>query len=959
MKKRLIIYSIIIILLFSFTGYRFIDIENNNTTLEKRLKSSGFWTENDFNYIHIDNNWSAAEAVYDWVQWDSTFSNYVIENISLNCNGNPFGILIENSMTWDFEIRNCTIFNATSNGIRIDNTWWGIIDDCSLVNNHYGINIEDSMAIVIQNCNIINNSVYGVFMVFSDFNTVRWSNITSNNVGVMAVFSDSINILENSITKNNNKGIEFARCDDCRIEGNTLLYNTGISGGGIYWDGGSNNAITKNQISGNREGIVVTESSGSTGTSFLGIVNNNVTYNTRAGISIIDYSVSYKVNIRNNNISGNNRRGIQVAWAINTTIDNNYIDNNGDNGITIVVDHNTTISNNIISNNGGHGIYHGDEVTPRQNLVVHNNTVSRNSDWNIYIASFDDHATYPGSFTYNTIIGFGVLDYRTSVYNTNSWNYNYFSYYSGEDANDDGIGDTAQDIWNPTITIQDQNPRWWDSPLINIISPSTNDYVNATGPEISYDISRGVVDTVWYNLHDGITQTQNYTYSSSIDQSAWDLVNDGDIWISLYINDSKGLEDSDVVKVIKDTKDIVAPKITIISPTLNQFFPLKAPEFTIEVDEVNLDTLWYTINGGLTNIIFTSNQTIDQTEWSAQSDGTITITFYANDTFGRVNSSSISIIKDSTLPTINLLNPIGGETFGEVAPNFTAIIYDANLDDMWYTIDGGMRNITFTGNGTLDQSEWSAHSDGLVTLIFYAKDFAGNEFSHQVGINKDTSVPIITIISPLLDEYLSSSPVYNIMITEPDLDSYWYTLDGGTTNITLLALSGTLGAEWLAALDGPITIRFYANDSYSNENFAEITINKDTITPKINIISPEDDQQYQEYPPEYLIEIDEINLISYWYTIDDGVNNYTITELVGTINSGTWSAAPSGTITIRFYARDLAGNIGTSFVIIVKTSSPSQPQPSIPGYDLYLIIVIISFISIILIRRQFKSYFTI
>lgn len=135
---------------------------------------------------------------------------------------------------------------------------------------------------------------------------------------------------------------------------------------------------------------------------------------------------------------------------------------------------------------------------------------------------------------------------------------------------------------------------------------------------------------------------------------------------------------------------------------------------------------------------------------------------------------------------------------------------------------------------------------------------------------------------------------------------------------------------------------------------AQITIRKDNIAPSITINEPNNAEEF-DITPIFDITIDETNLDEFWYTIDDGANNYTITELVGTIDSGAWSAAPSGTITIRFYARDLAGNIGTRFVIIVKTSSPSQPPPEIPGYNLFLVIGVISIISLILIRRRFKT----
>jgi parallel beta-helix repeat protein len=1212
-------------------------LDQKQTVLGRQnLNTSGFWNENDFSIIHIDNNWSAAAAALDWVHWDSIFSKYIIENVSLDCNGNPFGIFIENARTSNFEIRNCTIYNATSYAIRIYNTLSGIIEDCHLFGNYDGISIEEgSSAIVVQDCVIENNNAYGVYLETSNFNTVRRSNLTSNNVGIRVIMSDGLNFLDNNISNSNGNGLQFYVSDNCRVEGNTINYNSGAgysNGGGIYWEGGTSTVITENEISHNKAGIYFT---GTSGTNFLGITYNNVTFNSRAGISVIDGSFANTVNIRYNNVSGNSQRGIQVFFARSTTIDDNYVDGNGDHGITVAVDHDTTVSDNTVSNNNGYGIYHPDEFSPRESLTIYNNVVTWNSDYNIYIGSFDDHATYPGSFTYNTIKGNIALDERTAVYNPNAWNYNYFSYYGGEDANDDGIGDTAQDLYNPTLTIQDQNPVWWDSPTISITSPITDDFINTTAPSISYVVSRGTEDTVWYNLDDGTIQTQNYTYLGSIDQTAWDQMSDGNVWIRFYVNDSMGWEHSDEVRVIKDSigfprisitgasegdlfgklapgslsivvtdsdgvdniwyrlensmystsnytwlgyveqsvwellsngsvtlvfyandtlnhvvskqitlrkdifpptiqiadpspmelfsfvppvvnvsiadingisdswsklynttysstnttwtgaidlskwaelsngtvtiriwandsvgnvafdevtvrkditspsisinsplsdetfnstapnfslsvidpnlhsiwytidqgitnipcgltgsieqtlwdaqpdgpvtiifyandtlgninsdqtivlKDIIAPKITVISPVLNQNFATIAPTFIIDVDEVNLDTMWYTIDGGLTNITFSTNDSIDQGVWTAKLDGFVTLIFYANDTYGRVNSSYVTIIKDTVAPTINLITPTPSQYYGGISPNFIVEIFEINLDEMWYTVDGGLTNITFISNGSIDQTDWAALSDGSITIYFYANDLAGNEMYVQVDVEKDSVDPIITINAPTLSEFFSTnSPSFDITIDEINLDAIWYSIDNGITNISITELPGTIDqTAWIATPDGQINIRFYANDTAGNENYIEIAVNKDLVSPVINIIAPETDSEYQDDAPGFLIEIDEGNLESFWYTIDGGEHNHTITEIPGSIDSTDWNNAAEGPVTIQFYARDYAGNIGTNSVTIIKDLVGYEPPPSpgIPGYNILLLLGVSLGFTIIIIRKKINK----
>jgi len=126
---------------------------------------------------------------------------------------------------------------------------------------------------------------------------------------------------------------------------------------------------------------------------------------------------------------------------------------------------------------------------------------------------------------------------------------------------------------------------------------------------------------------------------------------------------------------------------------------------------------------------------------------------------------------------------------------------------------------------------------------------------------------------------------------------------------------------------------------------------EDLFAPLITINQPQNAEQLY-YTPVYDISIEEMNLDEVWYTIDEGIHNYTITDLVGTIDQGAWSLAPSGPVTIRFYARDLAGNIGTSFVIVIKTSEQQQPPPAIPGYEIYLLSGTLGISILLLIKRR-------
>jgi len=75
--------------------------------------------------------------------------------------------------------------------------------------------------------------------------------------------------------------------------------------------------------------------------------------------------------------------------------------------------------------------------------------------------------------------------------------------------------------------------------------------------------------------------------------------------------------------------------------------------------------MWYSLDGGLTN--YAISTTIDQAAWAALSDGSITITFYANDTLGNLSFEEITITKtipsggvDPTILIVNVVVSIVG-----------------------------------------------------------------------------------------------------------------------------------------------------------------------------------------------------------------------------------------------------------------------------------------------------------
>jgi len=506
---------------------------------------------------------------------------------------------------------------------------------------------------------------------------------------------------------------------------------------------------------------------------------------------------------------------------------------------------------------------------------------------------------------------------------------------------------------NPAITVGEEEG---ESDIIIVNNPIANSLYGTVAPDFNITITDPDYNFTWYSLDGGSTNVYSNETIGTIDQTEWEKQNNGTVTITFYANNSLGDIGHTAVTV---RKDILAPLITIISPGENQVCGADAPTFDLTIIEHEIDSTWYTLDYGSVNVSFSgSTGTIDQTEWAKKGGGTVPIRFYANDSFGHEDYSEVIVIKDLISPIVSINSPVLNELFGSTPPNFDISITESNPDLMWYTLDSGAINITFGSLiGTIDQAEWNKQGNGTVTVKFYARDEGGNVGFAEITVRKDINIPLITINTPITDDLFGPQPPqYDVSVVEPNIDSMWYTLDNGITMIPFSEFTGTIDqTEWDKFGDGIVIIRFYVRDKGDNEAYTEVSVNKDLIAPAIIINEPEFGEVFVDISPLYSITILETSLESYWYSFDDGLTNHSISELTGAISQSVWDTLPDGHVTLKFYAKDEAGNVGQSSVTITKRTTSEPLPPGIPGYDIYLLLGALSVISLIIIRKRVNS----
>jgi len=532
-----------------------------------------------------------------------------------------------------------------------------------------------------------------------------------------------------------------------------------------------------------------------------------------------------------------------------------------------------------------------------------------------------------------------VLDYDLDIFGTaidrmwytlNGGQKNFFTSDSGtingsiwEDC-DDGlveivffINDTASKETSTDIYVYQDTT----DPEVIILQLIDYQFFSITPPFFNLSISDDNLDTFWYTLDGGITNFTISSTSGDVNSTAWNSRPDGTVVLSFYANDSVKNIGSDEVLLIKD---VGPPEITVNSPLDLTFYANDSPSFELTINDGHLNETWYTLNNG-SSYFFTGNSgKINQTAWDLCGNGTVLISFYANDLYDQMSYVDVIVFKDIIAPIINISEPLSNLIYGIISPNFNISILEANLDSVWYQLNGGtIYNINET-YGQINLTLWNLASDGSVSIMFYANDTLGNIGYAEIIVEKDSLLPLITIISPPSMQLfgLHAPDFFQVSIYDVDLHSSWYTLNNGPINL----FTGTTGSinqdNWNMCGNGTVLMTFYANNSLGHIAYNEVIVQKETHVPGITIINPEPSDTFGYTTFHYEISVDAPSIDSMWYSLNHGMN-HTITELSGTILQVAWELCGHGNVTLIFYANNSVSNFGYTEIVIYKdTVSP-------------------------------------
>jgi parallel beta-helix repeat protein len=314
---------------------------------------------------------------------------------AINCNGITIKDLL---LTNNYE------------GVYLWNTHNSSIENVDASNNRFGIYLRQSNGNTLTGNTGSNNS-YGIWLYYYCRSNTLTGNTTdfNGNYGIYLGSSSNNNILTANTASNNEYGIYFFNSSYNTLTGNTANSNTS-AGINLYYSS-NNNTLTDNTASNNAAGIVLHYTSN----------NNTLTGNT----------------------ASNNDNGMALSYLCNNnTVTGNTVNSNNTSGIVLYVSSNNTVTGNTASYNSSNGIYlwwfsSGNTLT--------GNAVKSNNFCGIYLDYSSDNQVYNNNFIGNPTQAY-VDGGSENVFNLlappDGPGGNYWSDYTGEDTDGDGIGDT-------------------------------------------------------------------------------------------------------------------------------------------------------------------------------------------------------------------------------------------------------------------------------------------------------------------------------------------------------------------------------------------------------------------------------------------------------------------------------------------------------------------------------------
>lgn len=465
-------------------------------------------------------------------------------------------------------------------------------------------------------------------------------------------------------------------------------------------------------------------------------------------------------------------------------------------------------------------------------------------------------------------------------------------------------------------------------PNINLSLPSNNtnsstslNYFSANFSD-SYGLQNATL-YVWNSTNSSFTNSTTITGTTNSSNLSLSL-NDGNYtWNYLVFNAMNNSNWSTNNYTL--TIDTTPPAISITTPTNGTNSTNVNLNINYTSSDLHLSSCWYSNDTYSSNTSITCGTNITGVTWS---QGNHNLTIWENDTFGNINSSSVSFLIDNIAPTLTIVHPaIGSDSFstGTIDLNYTVSDSGVGLSSCWYKNNTGS-NITIAcgTNTTISQG-----GDGTYTIYMWANDTLNNVASAYKTWTVSSNAPAVNLNYPSNNYWFNNGTNIYFNYTSTDSNGLsecqlWSNWTGTwSKNYTWLnPNSGIMNFTILNLTDGYYKWNVWCNDttglpstsSWATEN---ITFGIDTIKPNLILSSPLN-QTYITNQLTINYSASDLNRDSCWYNINN-TQNITLTSC-----NNISLIANQGSSILRLFVNDSASNVNqTNVTFFVDSINPS------------------------------------